>query len=50
MDFRKLISFGKNSFVVSMPKAWVNKFNLKKVGSKKLKGRKAETMIYEVLD
>jgi len=27
-----------------------NKFNLKKVGSKKLKGRKAETMIYEVLD
>jgi adenylate cyclase len=27
-----------------------NKFNLKKVGPKKLKGRKAETMIYEVLD
>jgi len=30
---------------------WVkNKFSLKKVGSKQLKGRKAETMIYEVLD
>jgi len=27
-----------------------NKFNLKKVGPKKLKGRKAETMIYEVFD
>ncbi len=27
---RKLISFGKNSFVVSLPKQWVDKNNLKK--------------------
>lgn len=30
MDFRKLISFGKTSFVMSIPKAWVIKNKLKK--------------------
>ena len=30
MDVRKLISFGKGSFVVSVPKGWVNKNHLKK--------------------
>lgn len=30
MEFRKLIGFGRNSYVVSMPKSWVNKNNLKK--------------------
>jgi phosphate transport system protein len=29
-DTRKLIGFGKNSFVVSVPKSWVEKNNLKK--------------------
>ena len=30
MEYRKLISFGKNSFVVSLPKPWVIQNNLKK--------------------
>ena len=30
MEFRKLISFGKTSFVMSLPKSWVLKNNLKK--------------------
>lgn len=30
MDFRKLISFGKSSFVISLPKDWLAKNNLKK--------------------
>lgn len=30
IDFRKLISFGKGSYIVSMPKDWVAKNNLKK--------------------
>ena len=30
MEYRKLISFGKNSFVVSLPKAWVRSNKLKK--------------------
>lgn len=30
MDFRKLIAFGKTSFVMSIPKAWVIKNKLKK--------------------
>lgn len=30
MDFRKLIGFGKNSYVISLPKAWVQKNKLKK--------------------
>ncbi|MFH1682609.1 MAG: phosphate uptake regulator PhoU [Candidatus Woesearchaeota archaeon] len=30
MEYRKLISFGKSSFVVSLPKPWVVKQNLKK--------------------
>lgn len=30
MEYRKLISFGKNSFVVSLPKSWVRQNNLKK--------------------
>ena len=30
MEFRKLISFGKTSFVMSIPKAWIVKNNLKK--------------------
>lgn len=30
MEYRKLISFGKSSFVVSLPKAWVIKQKLKK--------------------
>ena len=30
MEFRKLISFGKNSYVVSLPKPWVIKNKLKK--------------------
>ncbi len=30
MDLRKLISFGKNSFVISLPKQWVTQNQLKK--------------------
>ncbi|MBI2103259.1 phosphate uptake regulator PhoU [Candidatus Woesearchaeota archaeon] len=30
MEYRKLISFGKNSFVVSLPKSWVRRNNLLK--------------------
>ncbi len=30
MEYRKLISFGKNSFVISIPKSWVRQNNLKK--------------------
>jgi phosphate uptake regulator len=30
MEYRKLISFGKSSYVVSLPKHWVNKHKLKK--------------------
>ncbi len=30
MEFRRLISFGKSSFVVSLPKAWINQNTLKK--------------------
>lgn len=30
MEFRKLISFGKNSFVVSLPKSWVRQNRLQK--------------------
>ena len=30
MEYRRLISFGKSSFVVSLPKAWVNKHKLSK--------------------
>ena len=30
MEFRKLISFGKTSFVMSLPKGWVVKNKLKK--------------------
>ena len=30
MDYRKLISFSKGSFVVTMPKSWIEKHNLKK--------------------
>ncbi len=30
MDYRKLISFGKSSYVVSLPKSWVRQHNLRK--------------------
>lgn len=30
MDFRKLISFGKNSYVISLPKTWIKQNKLKK--------------------
>ncbi|MBI2129883.1 AbrB/MazE/SpoVT family DNA-binding domain-containing protein [Candidatus Woesearchaeota archaeon] len=30
MEFRKLIGFGKNSYIISLPKAWVQKNKLKK--------------------
>ena len=30
IDVRKLISFGRGSFIVSMPKSWIEKNNLKK--------------------
>ena len=30
MEYRKLISFGKNSFVISLPKSWVRQNNLQK--------------------
>lgn len=30
MEFRKLISFGKNSYIISLPKTWVEKNKLKK--------------------
>ena len=30
MDVRKLISFGKGSYIISMPKSWIQKNNLKK--------------------
>ena len=30
IDVRKLISFGKGSYIISMPKSWVEKNNLKK--------------------
>ena len=30
INFRKLISFGKGSYILSMPKDWIAKNNLKK--------------------
>ena len=30
MEFRKVISFGKSSYVVSLPKAWIEKNNIQK--------------------
>jgi phosphate uptake regulator len=30
MEYRKLISFGKSSFVISLPKSWINKHKLVK--------------------
>ncbi|PIN74194.1 hypothetical protein COV20_01095 [Candidatus Woesearchaeota archaeon CG10_big_fil_rev_8_21_14_0_10_45_16] len=30
MEYRKLISFGKNSFVISLPKAWISQNKLEK--------------------
>ncbi|MFH0701423.1 MAG: phosphate uptake regulator PhoU [Candidatus Woesearchaeota archaeon] len=30
MEYRKLISFGKSSFVVSLPKSWINQNKMKK--------------------
>ncbi|MBS3174764.1 AbrB/MazE/SpoVT family DNA-binding domain-containing protein [Candidatus Woesearchaeota archaeon] len=30
MGFRKIIGFGGNSFVISLPKTWVNNLGLKK--------------------
>ena len=30
IDVRKLISFGKGSYIISMPKSWIEKNNLKK--------------------
>jgi len=30
MEYRKLISFGKSSFVISLPKSWINQNKLKK--------------------
>ena len=30
MEYRKLIKFGESSFVVSIPKTWMTKNNLKK--------------------
>ena len=30
MEFRKLIKFGKSSFVISLPKKWLEKNKLKK--------------------
>jgi phosphate uptake regulator len=30
MEYRKLIKFGNSSFIVSLPKTWVNRHNLKK--------------------
>src|SRR3989338_805964 len=30
MDVRKLISFGKNSFIISLQKSWIEKNKLKK--------------------
>ncbi|USN45135.1 MAG: AbrB/MazE/SpoVT family DNA-binding domain-containing protein [Candidatus Woesearchaeota archaeon] len=30
MEYRKLIKFGKNSFVISLPKSWIEKNHLKK--------------------
>jgi phosphate uptake regulator len=30
MEYRKIIEFGKSSYVVSLPKAWLNEKNLKK--------------------
>lgn len=30
IDIRKLISFGKGSYIISMPKSWIEKNNLKK--------------------
>ena len=30
MEFRKLISFGKSSYIVTLPKEWISRNNLKK--------------------
>ena len=30
MDYRKLIAFGKNSFVISVPKQWIKQNKLNK--------------------
>ena len=46
MESRKIISFGSSSFVVSLPKAWVNENKLKKGDILNIDDKKSELLIY----
>lgn len=45
MEYRKLISFGKSSFVISLPKTWVNGNKLKKGDTVFLDERNADLLL-----
>ncbi len=45
-DYRKLIAFGKSSFVVSLPKKWVEKHHLKKGSVISFKATDAELVLF----
>jgi phosphate uptake regulator len=46
MEFRKLISFGKSSFVISLPKSWINSNGLKKGDTLTLSENNNEIILY----
>ncbi len=45
LNYRKLIKFGKNSFVISLPKAWVEQQKLKKGDSLYLQEKETEIIL-----
>jgi phosphate uptake regulator len=50
MDYRKLISFGKSSYVVSLPKKWVIKNKLKKGDLISLEDNEGSLVLFAHLD
>src|SRR3989338_222548 len=46
MESRKIISFGSSSFVISLPKAWVNENKLKKGDLVHIDDKKSELLVY----
>ena len=46
VDFRKLISFGKSSFIISIPKNWVQKNGLKKGDLVYIEEKSSELVLY----
>ncbi len=46
MESRKIIAFGSSSFVISLPKAWINQNKLKKGDVVQLDDKKTELLVY----